>query len=59
MFLLIFILLECEKSVVFEVTAVTLQQMTIVFEHPAYDSMITGTPVSFTYVSVCSISSKR
>ncbi|GFO06221.1 mediator of RNA polymerase ii transcription subunit 1 [Plakobranchus ocellatus] len=32
---------DSEKSVVFEVTAVSLQQMTIVFEHPAYDSMIT------------------
>ncbi|GFS17526.1 mediator of RNA polymerase II transcription subunit 1 [Elysia marginata] len=32
---------ESEKSVVFEVTAVTLQQMTIVFEHPVHDSMIT------------------
>ncbi|CAG5115813.1 unnamed protein product, partial [Candidula unifasciata] len=30
------------NSIVFEVTAVSLQQLTIVFEHPAYDSMVTG-----------------
>ncbi|CAG5122347.1 unnamed protein product [Candidula unifasciata] len=31
---------ESSNSVVFEVTAISLQQLTIVFEHPAYDSMI-------------------
>ncbi|XP_005088993.1 mediator of RNA polymerase II transcription subunit 1 [Aplysia californica] len=29
------------NSIVFEVSAVSLQQLTIVFEHPAYDTMIT------------------
>ncbi|CAL1536355.1 unnamed protein product [Lymnaea stagnalis] len=32
---------DSSNTIVFEVTAVSLQQLTIVFEHPAYDSMIT------------------
>ncbi|KAH9499303.1 hypothetical protein Btru_003650 [Bulinus truncatus] len=32
---------EVFNTIVFEVSAVSLQQLTIVFEHPAYDSMIT------------------
>ncbi|KAK7009139.1 mediator of RNA polymerase II transcription subunit 1 [Biomphalaria glabrata] len=32
---------EVLNTIVFEVTTVSLQQLTIVFEHPAYDSMIT------------------
>ncbi|BFY96976.1 hypothetical protein BsWGS_00015 [Bradybaena similaris] len=31
---------ESSNSIVFEVTAISLQQLTILFEHPAYDSMI-------------------
>ncbi|XP_059160074.1 mediator of RNA polymerase II transcription subunit 1-like [Physella acuta] len=32
---------DLTNTIVFEITAVSLQQLTIVFEHPAYDSLIT------------------